>query len=144
MRNIVKDFWSKEKLPIGSYVRLGGEEYRFEAVESEVLDHDEILRRYDDEEISREQFLRMIKVDKKEAGNVLGGDEVADLTRTIVGKTVDIRVSSLPVDNADDEYIGIKRNIKTRRPRIKFGGSDKAKIKTPKGRIKRRVKVRNK
>lgn len=121
--------WASEELPIGSYIRLDGVEYRYEAAESVEINNEPILKMLEDGEITREQFLRIFSVDAKEAKNILGGDQVADLEVRTVGDKLDIRTTSLPVEHAEDEFIMVasvvKRNIKRR----VFGGG--AKIQEP-------------
>lgn len=123
LRNTIKDFWIANKIPIGSYVHSGGKKYGYAAVSTTILDNDAVLALYDAQEISRDQFLRMLKVDRKQAQNVLGGDVVADMETTVVGDTVDVRISSLSVEEADDEFISIMRNPVRKKKRKRFGST---------------------
>lgn len=91
---------------------------------------------YENDEITREQFLRMISVGKAEAKNVLGGDLVTQFTKTEIGKNADIRISSTPVEQVKDEFIEVNEK---RRIRRKVVGKNKAKASTKKRRIRTRV-----
>lgn len=96
-------------------------EFRYEAAESEKLDADAVLALYENEEITREQFLRMVNIDKTQAKNVLGGDQVAELTVKEIGNNVDVRIKQLPIEQIDDEYVEVKRKVKPKRKRSVFG-----------------------
>lgn len=96
---------------------------------------------YDDEEITRDQMLRMLKIDKQQAKNVLGGDVVAELTEEVVGKEIDVRIATLPVENDDDEFVAVNRAVKKRVKRRKFGGSEERQSVKDAGR--RRVRTRS-
>lgn len=100
---------------------------------------------YDEEEITREQFIRMINLDSKQLANVLGADQAADLMTVTVGDTLDIRVSSLPVEEADDEFVMVERKIGSKRARSVFGKraeEKREKQSTAKPKGKRSIKVR--
>jgi hypothetical protein len=146
LRNLVKTYWSEQKLPIGSYIRIGGSEFRYEATETEKLDNEAILAMYENEEITRENFLKMINIDKVAAANALGGDVIADLTETVIGKKVDIRVLSLPVEHEDDEYVAIIRKVRSRvKPRKKFGKDAPTKVsENTRAKPRRKIKVKSK
>ena len=117
-------------------------EFRYEAAESEKLDAEAILELYDNEEITREQFLRMINIDKTQAKNVLGGDLVAELTVTETGKTVDVRIRQLPIEHLDDEYVEVKRAVKMRRKRSVFGRMAATERTTVENKVKRGIKIK--
>ena len=121
LKNEVKSHWITEKLPIGSYVRCGGFEFRYEGAETTTYDTEAILKAFEEGEITREAFLRIMKVDPKQLANVFGADQAADLTMTTVGDKLDIRVESLPVEREDDTFIMVERNIKTKQKRSVFG-----------------------
>lgn len=143
LRNAVKAHWVSSGLPIGSFARSDGYEIRYEAASSEIIDADEIMKQYENGDITREQFLRMISIQKTEAKNVLGGDQVAELTVTEVGKKLDIRLTSLPVENLDDAYVMENSNVKKRIKRRVFGNKSKTPVSKPRSR-KRNIKTRTK
>jgi len=116
------------ELPIGSIIRCGGLEFKYEATQTTEIDAGAILDMFLNEEISREQYLRMINVSASEAKNVLGGDQVANLETTKVGNKVDVRVETLPVEFADDEFIGIKAIAPAKAKRRRVFGSGNAKV----------------
>jgi hypothetical protein len=129
-------------------MRLAGMEFTYEAVKTETVDTDAILKLYDDGEISREQLLKIIKADKSATGTVLGGDVAADLLVTSIGNKVDVRYNDLPVEQADDEYIAVRPQIRKKINRSKFGRDaslrEKAKAitNTQARPVKRRIKTR--
>lgn len=120
-RNGVKNYWTAEQLPIGSFIRAGGFEFRYEATETTSLDEEAIFKLYEDGEITREQLLRMIKIDAKEAKNILGADQVADLEVKSVGDKLDIRMESLPVEQAEEEFVAVRRLVRKKVKRSVFG-----------------------
>ena len=140
LKNKIKDFWDKSNLPIGSYIRLGGKEYTYEAATKEVIDTSTIIEMYDNGDISREALLDMVKIDKSVAANKLGADVVADLTTKVPGNTIDVRFKNLPVENLDDEYIAVVSKVKVKTKRKVFG----AKVKNNNGKKIRRIKLRGK
>jgi len=78
-------------------------------------------------ELTLKQFLAMCKIDTKQAGNVLGGDVVASCTTTKIGNKADIRVETLSVEDAEDEYIEEKSAVKTRKINRRVVGTPKLK-----------------
>lgn len=143
LRNAVKKHWLAEDLPVGSYIRAAGLEFRFEATENSVIDINYIYKMVEDGEITMAQFLSMLKVDAKAAANVLGGDVVADATTTKVGNKADIRVDTLPVENADDEFVEEKSIVKDRKmvKRRSFGRKPVT-AQPARDKPKRRIKTR--
>ena len=131
LRNAIKNHWTVNQLPIGSFIRAGGIEFRYEATESSIIDPEEVLSLFEKKEITREQFLSMMKVSATDAKKVLGGDQVADFTTTVIGDTVDIRTQSLPVENEDDEYIMEAHKVRKKVKRRVFGGKAKPTERTP-------------
>jgi len=101
---------------------------------------------YENKEITREQFVRMLKIDMSQAKNVLGGDQVADLEVTSIGDKPDIRISSLPVEQHDDEYIVVERRVRKKVKRSVLGQAieDRDKPEETQAKAKRRIKIRRK
>jgi len=95
---------------------------------------------YDNEEISREDFVKMINVDKTQAKNVLGGDIVASMEYEQIGKTADIRLENTPIENIDDEFVIVATKIRSRVKRKTFG----PKKSEATGKVRRKIKVGNK
>ena len=127
-------------MPHGSYILTNGLKVKYEAAESEKLSTERIFEMLDDEEITRDQAIRMLNVDKTEATNILGGDIVADITYTEVGKKADIRIEKLPIEQLDEEaVVAAQKRSRVRRRKI---GRKQQQESTP-ARPKRRVKVRN-
>lgn len=141
LRNAIKDHWQREGLPIGSFARVAGFDIRYEANETSSIDAEKVMELYEAGEISREQFLRTLKVNATEAKNVLGGDQVAAFTVTEVGKSVDIRMDSLPIERIDDEFIMENAKVRKRVKRRVFGGGKTA-APVKATRSKRRIKTR--
>lgn len=142
LRNAIKDHWQKHKLPIGSFLRSDGLEIKFEANETSAIDPERVLEQFEEGEITRDQLLRMLSINKTEAKNVLGGDQVADFTITTVGNKADVRIESLPVENIDDEFVMENERIRKKVKRRIFGGKksgDRASAPKRKRRIKARV-----
>lgn len=121
LRNAVKDEWVRRQLPTGSSVVVGGSEFTFAVTESEVIDPEFILKLYERKQITREQLLRVMSIGKADAASELGGDIVLAATVTKLGKKADIRMSDLPVERLNDEYIleADRANIPSRK-RIVF------------------------
>ena len=121
-------------------------EFRYEANETTSLDEDAILKMYDDGDITREQFLRMLSITRSEAKNVLGADVVADLETTSVGSKLDVRISTLPVEQHEDEFVGIERVVRKKIKRRIFGSGEQRAAATgtvkPLIRSKRKIKTR--
>lgn len=82
-----------------------------------------------------------MKVDPKQLANVFGADQAADLTMTTIGDTMDLRISSLPVENEDDEYVMVERNVRKKEKRSVFG-KRKDEQATTSRKAKRAIKVR--
>lgn len=101
-------------------------EFRYEANETTSLDTDAILNMYDKEEITREQFLRMLSIKASEAKNVLGADVVADLEVKTVGDKLDVRIDTLPVEQEKDEFVAVVRLVRKKIKRSVFGQSAEA------------------
>lgn len=119
---------------------------RYEANEVTELDNDAILKMYDDGKITREQMLRLFNVDRAEAKKILGADVVADLETTTVGDKLDIRLKTLPVEEHDQEFIAVNRNVRVKTKRSVFGKEAelrerKKQPEAPKP-LKRKIKVR--
>ena len=133
-------------MPIGSFIRASGMEFRYEANETVTLDAAAVMALYEKGEVTRDQFLRMISIQRSEAKNVLGADVVADLEVTTVGDKMDVRIESLPVENVDDEYIAIRRLVRKKIKRSVFGQAEEVKLATKTaatpGTIRRRIKTR--
>lgn len=142
LKNAVKSHWLNERLPIGSYVRAAGHEFRYAGAVTTTYDTESILDAYENEEITREQFLRLMKVDPKQLANVFGADQAADLTMTTVGDTLDIRVSSLDVENEDDEFVMVERNVQKKQKRSVFGKRKQEAKTAVERKPKRSIKVR--
>ncbi len=144
LRNAIKGYWTEQKLPIGSFIRAGGYEFRYEANETTELDTDAVLTMFEKEEITREQFLRLISISKSEAKNVLGADMVADLEVTSVGDKLDVRMEALAVEAKDDEYVSVQRVVRKKIKRSVFGQAAENAKATPKAPTsnKRRIKTR--
>lgn len=143
LRNAIKDHWTAAQLPIGSYVHAGGFEIRYEANETSAIDPEEVLKLFENEDITRQQFLQMMKISVTDAKNVLGGDQVADFTKTSIGAKIDIRLNDLPVEKVDDEFVMVNANVRKRVKRRVFGkDTTSAKTVTPKRKIKRRIKTK--
>jgi len=144
LRNEVKNYWTENQLPVGSYIHAGGMKIRYETNETSHINPEKIMELYENEDIDRDQFLRMIKIGVTEAKNIIGGDQVADFTETVPGKNVDIRLSELPVENIEDEFIMNTHKIKRRVQRRKvFGkGQDKKQTTGTSSRAKRRIRTK--
>lgn len=142
LKNAVKSHWIKESLPIGSYVRAAGHEFHYAGAVTTTYDTDAILDAYESEEITREQLLRIMKVDPKQLANVFGADQATDLTMTTVGDKMDIRVSSLDVEHEDDEFVMVERNIQKKKKRSVFGQRKEQAQTQPARKTKRAVKVK--
>lgn len=146
LRNAVKDHWTREQLPIGSFIHIAGMKVTYGANESSIINPDEVLKLFEAGEISRERFLQMLTIKSTEAKNALGADQVADFTVTVAGTKADIRMEKLPVEQADEEFVMAASKIKKRQIlRRKFGGSSKAETtaKSVKGaRPRRAIKTR--
>jgi hypothetical protein len=127
-RNIIKDYWQKEGLPIGSYIRTGGTEYRYESNETTSLDAAAIVQMYENEEITKEQFIRMFNVDKGEASKILGGDVIASITITSIGDKLDVRTEDLPIEDAKDECVVINEDVRKKINRSMFGNKNRINI----------------
>lgn len=143
LRNSIKDHWQREGLPIGSFARVQGFDIRYEANETSSIDTEKVLELWEAGEITREQFLRTIKVQSTEAKNVLGGDQVAAFTVKEIGKSVDIRMDAVPIEQIDDEFIMENAKVRKRVKRRVFGGGNTtptAKTTRPKRRIKTRTR----
>ncbi|QXN72541.1 hypothetical protein RCKICKAPOO_75 [Rhodobacter phage RcKickapoo] len=86
-----------------------------------MIDPEYILKLYEKKQITREQLLRVMSVGKADAASELGGDIVLAATVTKLGKKADIRMSDLPVERLNDEYIleADRANIPSRK-RIVF------------------------
>lgn len=122
---------------------MGGVEYRYEATETSSIDVDAVLAMYDNEEITRDQMVRLIKVDKTQASQILGGDQVADLEVTVVGKVADIRTKDLPVEQQEDEAVYRNAKVRRRVPRRRLGPQKTNATQTKTApQTKRRVKIR--
>lgn len=146
LRNAIKNYWTAQQLPIGSFIRAGGMEFRYEANETTTLDAEAVLKMYEAKEITREQYLRMVSISKSEAKNVLGADMVADLEVTTVGDKIDVRMESLAVEHEADEFVAIRRLVRKKIKRSVFGQAADAKEAAPKQSIasgKRRIKTRS-
>lgn len=141
LRNAINDHWQKEQLPIGSYIHAGGQEFRYEANETSVIDPADVMQLYEDGDITKEQFLSMVTIRATEAKNVLGGDQVADFTKTVVGNKVDVRMISLPVEQHDDEFVMSAHKVRKKVKRRVFGTS-KPKETTKSGRVKRKINTK--
>lgn len=134
------EYFAANKIPQGSYIVLDGVRFDYNATERDVVDTSTLLQMYEDEEISRESFLDMIKPDAKVVATKLGADLAADLITKDVGSTLDLRLTELPVEQAKDEYVNVERIVKTRRRLSKEGATRKQLAGKPK--IGRRIKVR--
>ncbi len=120
-------------------------EIRYEANTTSSIDPERVMELYEKGEISREQFLRTLKINATEAKNVLGGDQVADFTVEDVGTALDIRIAQLPVENIDDEFVMEFEKVRKRVKRRVFGGKKptESASATVKPRTKRRkIKVK--
>jgi ribosomal protein S20 len=146
LRNTVKAYWTEQQLPIGSFIRSEGMEIRYEANETTSLDAEAVFAMYEKKEITREQLLRMVFISRSEAKNVLGADMVADLEVTTVGDKLDIRIENLPVEQAEDEYVAVQRNVRKKIKRSVFGKAAAAAKEAPQQQSiaspKRRIKTR--
>lgn len=105
LRNAVKEYWLKNSMPIGSFIRTGGMEFRYEATERETVNANYILTMFEEGKISRENFLACITASKSDVQTLLGGDIALAATKITTGDKADIRVSDLPVENEADEFI---------------------------------------
>lgn len=149
LRNSIKNYWTAQQLPIGSFIRAGGMEFRYEANETTTLDADAIMKMYENKEITREQFLRMVSISKSEAKNVLGADVVADLEVTTVGDKIDVRIDTLPVEQQADEFVAVRRLVRKKIKRSVFGQTAEAReaaaeaSKQSIANRKRKIKTRN-
>lgn len=142
LRNTIKSVWAEMELPIGSYIRTGGMEFRYEANETVEINNEPILKMLEDGEITREQFLRIFNVNAKEAKNILGGDQVADLEVKTVGDKLDVRIDTLPVENHDDEFIAVASVVKRNVKRKVFGGGARPAEAAPVKQAVRRIKIK--
>lgn len=146
LRNTVKNHWQKEQLPVGSYIHAGGLRIRFETNETSAINPERVLELYENEEISRDQLLNMMKIGVTEAKNILGGDQVADFTEKVPGTKMDIRLEELPVENVEDEFVMSAHKVKKRISRRKiYGRGDKAKETGPRtksGKLVRKIRTK--
>lgn len=137
----MKEHWTKEQLPIGSYIHAGGQQFQYAATETSSIDPEEVMKLYEEGDISREQFLNMVSINAPAAKNVLGGDQVADFTKTVVGNKVDVRMSALPVEQHDDEFVMSAHKVRKKIKRRVFG-TTKTKETTKSGRAKRKINTK--
>lgn len=142
LRNAVKDFWATEKLPHGSYIVTNGLQIKYEAASSEKLSTEKIIELYEDEEITRDQLINLLNVDRSQANIILGGDIVADITTVEVGKKADIRLDKLPIERLNEEHIEIAHKKTTARRRIKIGRKGEASAKAS-ARVGRKLRIRS-
>lgn len=120
-------------------------EIKYETNLSSKVDAERVMQLYEKNEITREQFLRMVNIAVAEAKNVIGGDQVADFTVEVPGTTVDIRLADLPVENLDDEFVMANHAPKSRTKRRKvFGGGTGTRAKTPAARVKKTRRIKSK
>jgi hypothetical protein len=141
LRNAVKGFWATEGLPHGSYIVTNGLQIKYEAAESSKLSTEKVLELYEDGEITREQLIQLLNVDRTQANTILGGDIVASISYTEVGKKADIRIEKLPIERLKEEHIEIAHKKTRARRRVKIGR--KGQSHKTQGRVKRRLRVRN-
>lgn len=138
----MKAEWASNQHPVGTFIRSGGLDIKYEASDSVKIDAEGVLKLYEADEITREQFVQMLNIDKTQAKKILGADQVMDLEIEVPGKDADIRVSDTPIDEIDDEYIAVTSKPIRSKPRKKFGGKPTSKAAVasrPKSR--RRVRV---
>lgn len=126
-------------MPIGSFIRSGGLDIKYEATENVKLDTEKVFALYENGEISRDQLLRMISISKSEAKKIIGGDQVAEFEITVTGDSADIRIENTPLEYIDEEYIGVMVKEKPKRRR-RIGRRAKPTTKTPAR--KRKIKTR--
>jgi hypothetical protein len=141
LRNAIKEYWEKNNLPIGSFIRCSGEQITYEANETEVLDEAAIFKRYKDGEMTEEQFLGLIKISITDARKVLGADVVAKHTVKKVGAKLDVRFDDLPVESANDEFIFVNEVVKEQKKRRVFGAT-KPSVETTKPTMRRKIIIR--
>lgn len=100
LRNAIKVDLAAENATPGTFYLFDGKRVAYEVSIADAIAPEDLLEEYEEKRISREQFLRCISVSIGETSNVLGGDVVLALKQPLAGKTPDIRVKDMPVDEA--------------------------------------------
>ena len=107
VRNIFKARIQSNDWTLGTKIRFGGHEFAYDASDSTVIDPADLYTKLKDGEITEEQFLKCIKVNKSDVSTVLGSDVTLTLETPVKGENYSVRIKELPLDDKDDEYIAV-------------------------------------
>ena len=98
LKNVFKDGIKNRAMVIGTYVLHGGYRFDYSQTESSVIEPEDFLKLLEAGEITRDQFLRCISVQKGNVDTHVGSDVGLRLSKSKTGKEFDVRVSELDID----------------------------------------------
>lgn len=122
------EFLNHENLPPGTIMRVEGIEYIVSASMSEKISAEKWYEKFKKKEMTKDQFLAAISVNKAEAGRIVGEDVVMSISEKIIGTSADLR------RNVVDETL---KGIKIIKPEVKTKKTKVSKLKT-----KRKIRLR--
>ena len=98
VKNVFKDGIKNKQFLIGTYALAGGFRFDYNQTQSDVIDVEDFFKLYEAKEITREQLLKCISVQKAQVDNHVGSDVSLRLSTTKTGKEFDVRITELDID----------------------------------------------
>jgi len=105
LKNVFKDGIKNSQFVIGTYVLHGGYRFDYSQTESEVIETNDFLTLYESGQITRDQFIKCVSVQKGSVDTYIGSDVTLRLVKNRIGKEFDVRITQLDIDSANESVI---------------------------------------
>jgi len=105
LKNVFKDGIKNRQFVIGTYVLHGGYRFDYSQTESTVIEANDFLALYESGNITRDQLLKCVSVQKGSVDTYIGSDVALRLAKNKIGKEFDVRVTQLDIDSENESVV---------------------------------------
>ena len=143
LKNIFKERIKTGKWELGTYVEAAGTRFDYSVTEKEVIEPEDFLAMYENGDITKEQFLRCISVQKGSVDTHVGSDVTLKLANKVHGDSYDVRTSDMDIEDVSKEAVVTPSAPMVPKRRKKVGGKPKAEA-GAKPKLMRRIRLKGK
>lgn len=107
LKNVFKDGIKNQQFVIGTYALYGGYRFDYNQTESDIIETADFFALYESGQITRDQFLKCVSVQKGAVDTHIGSDVTLRLAKSRIGKEFDVRVTQLDIDSGNESVIAV-------------------------------------
>jgi len=107
LKNIFKDGIKNRQFVVGTYIQHNGFQFDYNQTATDIIEPEDFVSLWESGQITKEQFLKCISVQKGAVDTHVGSDVTLSLSKTKTGKDFDIRIKELDIDTPKESVIVI-------------------------------------